>query len=60
LLPTVQKAGFSTLAAVLAGMLLISGVVGVLFAPRTRGRDLDETGTDDIGARRTESELQAA
>lgn len=60
LLPTVQKAGFSTLAAVLAGMLLVSGLVGVLFAPRTRGRELDEIATDDIRSRHTESELQAA
>jgi inositol transporter-like SP family MFS transporter len=60
LLPTVQKAGFSTLAAVLAGMLLVSGLVGVLFAPRTRGRELDEIATDEISARHAESELQAA
>ncbi len=30
------------------------------FAPRTRGRELDETGTDDIRSRHAESELQAA
>ena len=52
LLPTVQKAGFTTLAIVLAAMLLVSGLVGILFAPRTRGRELQETATDDIRARR--------
>jgi inositol transporter-like SP family MFS transporter len=60
LLPTVQKAGFSTLATVLAAMLLLSGLVGCIFAPRTRGRELDEIGTEDIRAHRKSEELQTA
>jgi inositol transporter-like SP family MFS transporter len=59
LLPTVQKAGFSTLAFVLAAMLFISGLVGVVFAPHTRGRELDEIGAEDVHARRPSKELQA-
>ncbi len=59
LLPTVQKAGFSTLALVLAAMLLISGIVGIFFAPHTRGRDLEETSIDDIRGRRRSNKLQA-
>ena len=43
LLPTIQDAGFQTLAAILFAMLAISGLVGVLFAPDTAGRDLDDT-----------------
>jgi MFS transporter, SP family, inositol transporter len=43
LLPTIQDAGFQTLAAILFAMLAISGLVGVLFAPDTAGRDLEET-----------------
>jgi inositol transporter-like SP family MFS transporter len=43
LLPTIQEAGFRTLAVVLFGMLLVSGLVGVTFAPETSGRDLQET-----------------
>ena len=43
LLPVVEKAGFQTLSAILFGMLLVSGVVGVMFAPDTTGRDLEET-----------------
>ena len=42
LLPTVQQAGFRTLAVVLALMLIVSGVVGILFAPREKGEDLSE------------------
>jgi len=44
LLPWVDNAGFSTLSAILFGMLAVSGLVGVLFAPDTSGRDLEETG----------------
>jgi MFS transporter, SP family, inositol transporter len=43
LLPVIQDAGFQTLAAILFGMLAVSGLVGVVFAPETTGRDLDET-----------------
>ncbi len=42
LLPTVQQAGFRTLALVLAGMLIVSGAIGIAFAPRERGRDLED------------------
>jgi MFS transporter, SP family, inositol transporter len=42
LLPTVQQAGFRTLAIVLALMLIVSGTVGILFAPREKGEDLAE------------------
>jgi len=51
LLPTVEKAGFSTLATVLAAMLLLSGLIGIAFAPNTRGRELSEIGTGELGAR---------
>jgi inositol transporter-like SP family MFS transporter len=43
LLPVVEDLGFKTLAAILFAMLAISGLVGVLFAPDTAGRDLRET-----------------
>ena len=43
LLPWVADWGFSTLSAILFAMLLVSGLVGVLFAPDTTGRDLEET-----------------
>ena len=43
LLPWVEDCGFQTLSAILFGMLLVSGLVGVLFAPDTTGRDLQET-----------------
>ena len=43
LLPTIEKSGFSTLSVVLAALLLISGLIGIAFAPHTQGRDLNET-----------------
>ena len=43
MLPWVEDFGFKTLSAILFGMLLVSGLVGVLFAPDTTGRDLQET-----------------
>jgi inositol transporter-like SP family MFS transporter len=43
MLPTIQDAGFRTLAAILFAMLAVSGLVGVIFAPDTTGRDLEET-----------------
>jgi inositol transporter-like SP family MFS transporter len=43
MLPWVEDFGFKTLSAILFGMLLVSGLVGVLFAPDTTGRDLAET-----------------
>ena len=54
LLPTVQQAGFRTLAIVLALMLIVSGIVGIIFAPTTRGRDLDDTTTESRRFRREE------
>jgi inositol transporter-like SP family MFS transporter len=42
LLPTVQQAGFRTLSIVLALMLIVSGIVGILFAPREKGQELGE------------------
>ena len=50
LLPTIEKAGFSTLALVLAALLVVSGAIGIAFAPDTRGRDLEETETADVHA----------
>jgi MFS transporter, SP family, inositol transporter len=47
LLPTVQQAGFRTLAVVLAMLLIVSGAIGILFAPDRRARDLDEDVGDD-------------
>jgi hypothetical protein len=29
-------------------MLLVSGVIGIVFAPRTQGRDLAETGAEEV------------
>ena len=43
LLPVMENEGFRTLSIVLFAMLFISGLVGVLFAPDTKGRDLEET-----------------
>ncbi len=37
MLPTVQEAGFRALSIVLAAMLIVSGVVGIAFAPRRSG-----------------------
>ena len=48
MLPTVQQAGFRTLSVVLAGMLIVSGVVGIVFAPRGKTHELEEeTGGSD-------------
>jgi len=41
-------------------MLLVSGVIGILFAPQTQGRDLEETGAEEVSARSAERDLQAA
>ncbi len=60
LLPTVEKAGFSTLAVVLAALLLVSGVIGIAFAPSTRGQSLEEAGTAEGDAQREPDELQTA
>lgn len=62
LLPTVEKAGFSTLALVLAALLFISGLIGVAFAPDTQGRELSETEASDLRHRdqRADKKLQAA
>jgi inositol transporter-like SP family MFS transporter len=54
LLPTVEGAGFRTLAIVLAAMLIVSGVVGIVFAPTERGRDLGEPEGGGRFARPTE------
>ena len=54
LLPTIEKAGFSTLSLVLAALLLISGALGIAFAPDTRGRDLEETATVGVSRHRQE------
>ena len=43
MLPWVEDWGFQTLSAILFGMLLVSGLVGILFAPDTTGRDLQQT-----------------
>lgn len=48
LLPTVEKAGFATLSFVLAALLFVSGAIGIVFAPNTRGQDLRETGGGDV------------
>jgi MFS transporter, SP family, inositol transporter len=60
LLPTVEKAGFGTLALVLAALLVVSGAIGIAFAPDTRGRDLEETETAEVHAQRRSRERQAA
>jgi MFS transporter, SP family, inositol transporter len=48
LLPTIEKAGFGTLALLLAALLVASGVIGVAFAPSTRGQDLEDTARADV------------
>ena len=60
LLPTVQQAGFRTLSIVLAALLIVSGAIGIAFAPDTRGRDLEETETAEVHAQRRSRERQAA
>jgi MFS transporter, SP family, inositol transporter len=40
--PTLTKSGFSTLAWLLTGFVVFSGVVGFVFAPRNQGKTLDE------------------
>lgn len=40
--PALVTTGFSALAWILAGFLLISGVVGIIWAPRNEGKSLDE------------------
>ena len=57
LLPVMENEGFRTLSIVLFAMLFISGLVGVLFAPDTKGRDLEET--QAAGARRRVGSLGA-
>jgi inositol transporter-like SP family MFS transporter len=49
MLPWVEDFGFKTLSVILFGMLLVSGLVGILFAPDTTGRDLRETGEVSTG-----------
>jgi MFS transporter, SP family, inositol transporter len=51
LLPWVEKWGFRTLSAILFAMLFVSGLVGILFAPDTTGRDLQETQNAATGRR---------
>lgn len=55
LLPVIEDLGFKTLAAILFAMLAISGLVGVVFAPDTAGRDLQETQTAATRGRRARS-----
>jgi inositol transporter-like SP family MFS transporter len=43
LLPKISDWGFSTLSVILFALLLVSGLVGIIFAPDTTGRDLGET-----------------
>jgi len=47
----VEKWGFHTLSAILFAMLFVSGLVGILFAPDTTGRDLQETQGTATGRR---------
>ena len=57
LLPRVQDWGFKTLSAILFAMLLVSGLVGILFAPDTTGRDLAR---DPARSRRGSASARAA
>jgi hypothetical protein len=41
-------------------MLLVSGVIGIMFAPRTQGRDLEEIGAEEVRTRSAERDLQPA
>jgi len=43
LLPKISDWGFSTLSVILFALLAVSGLIGILFAPDTTGRDLEET-----------------
>ena len=58
LLPVVQDLGFKTLSAILFAMLAISGLVGVVFAPDTSGRDLQDT-QDVVTSERRDRQLDA-
>jgi MFS transporter, SP family, inositol transporter len=40
--PTLSKSGFTTLAWILTGFIVISGVIGVVFAPRNEGKTLEQ------------------
>ena len=52
LLPVIQDSGFRTLSVILFAMLAVSGLVGIVFAPETAGRDLDDTQAAARGGRR--------
>lgn len=51
--PIITETGFRNLALILAGFLFVSGVIGVVWGPRTEGRTLEEiearTGWDEQG-----------
>ena len=40
--PAISKSGFDTLAWILTGFLVVSGLIGVLGAPRNQGKSLEE------------------
>jgi inositol transporter-like SP family MFS transporter len=40
--PMLTATGFTTLAWILTGFLVISGLIGVLWAPRNEGKSLDQ------------------
>lgn len=40
--PLLAVSGFNTLIVIVVSLLAASGIIGILFAPRTRGRSLDE------------------
>jgi inositol transporter-like SP family MFS transporter len=56
-LPVMEDEGFRALSVVLFALLFVSGLVGVLFAPDTKGRDLEET--QEAGTRRRVGSLGA-
>ncbi len=49
LLPTVEQAGFRTLAVVLAALLIVSGAIGIAFAPSREQRSLRTEGSGRFG-----------
>ena len=48
--PVLTATGFTTLAWILTGFLFVSGLIGVIWAPQTRGKTLEEIEAERIGA----------
>jgi inositol transporter-like SP family MFS transporter len=47
--PTLAANDFTTLAWILTGFLMVSGIVGVVWAPRNEGKSLEQIGAERMG-----------